>query len=93
MTKRFIAYDNGGKTADRYNVVPLDNGNPREAGHCDSGPLHEMLGMSNNPTHPQGVSMYGSGMIGSHLGKRVRFESLPAHIQTHAIGRCFGGGL
>ncbi len=66
-------YDNGGKTADRYTVVYMDE--PEGKG------LYGARGMSEHPTHPQGIGMYCSAMPGKHLGNRIAFEDLPSDCQ------------
>jgi hypothetical protein len=75
-------YDNLGETIDRYTVY-FKWMETRECNAC--------LGMSSYPDHPQGVSMFGSGMPGSHNGKRVTFDSLPANIKIHVYGRMNDG--
>ena len=70
------AYDNGGRSADRYTVVFMDLIDERTKNHYR--PLYTCLGMSDRPFHPQGVGMYGEACIGTHLGKRVRIADLPA---------------
>lgn len=67
-------YDNGGKTADRYTVVYMDQ--PEFLHNCFSS-----VGMSGKPFHPQGVGMHSIAAPGWHLGKRVKFEELPADCQ------------
>ena len=63
-------YDNGGETADRYTAI-----------------IHgSFYGFSDHPFHPQGFSQYCGdvprGMCSfNHLGKRVKFDSLPADVQ------------
>lgn len=72
-------WDNEGETADRYTVVF------NEHERCRPGfpDLFTALGMSDNPTHPQGFSQFTSAMEGPHLGKKLAFEDLPEHIQEH----------
>jgi hypothetical protein len=47
------------------------------------------LGMSEDPTHPQGVSMWG--LAPSHFrdssGRKIRWLDLPEHIRNHVIAR------
>jgi len=77
----FTVYDNGGDTADRYTVISSDDlKNP-------SGGLVDMLGLSDNPSSPQGVSMFSQGKAGNHLGKKIKFSSLEKHIQKHIQSR------
>lgn len=68
-------YDNGGETADRYTVVFLDEPDPRGPG------LFACLGMGETPFHPQGVCMTGIAQLGRHLGRVIKFESLPPECQ------------
>lgn len=75
-------YDNGGKTADQYSVVF----HGPEFDEVEPG-YKQMLNMSDNPTHPQGVSMWGSGEEGEHLGKRIKFSDLPPKVQQHVKDR------
>jgi hypothetical protein len=67
--KRVRAYDNGGKTFDRYTVVYLDEPERNGGFAC--------VGMSAYPFHPQGFGQHSSAMPGKHLGKRVAVASLP----------------
>jgi hypothetical protein len=75
-------YDSGGDS-DRYTAV-LDSSdwdtsvNPGEKA---------MLGFSGSPDHPQGVSQFSSGIEGKHLGKPIKFMSLPKHLQDHVHRR------
>lgn len=71
--KNVKIYDNGGKTFDRYTAVYLDQ--PEAAG------LYGARGMSEHPFYAQGFGMYCSAMPGKHLGKRIKFEELPADCQ------------
>lgn len=46
------------------------------------------LGMSDNPSHPQGVSMWGevdASWRPSH--RRVRWNDLPEHVRKHVVAR------
>jgi hypothetical protein len=70
-------YDNGGKTADRYTVVYLEN--------CLGKELYECRGMSEHPTHPQGYGQLGSATPGRHLGKFIEFDELPKECQMVVI--------
>lgn len=72
---RIRVYDNGGKTADRYTVVYMDEPE-RTPG------LYACLGMSERPQHPQGVGMHGIAQPGPHLGKRIRYADLPASCRA-----------
>jgi hypothetical protein len=74
-------YDNGGKTFDRYTVIVnerrLDNGKL----------LYQCLGLSGDPTHPQGFSQWGECLMGKHLGKEIWFNDLPDNIRSHVFER------
>lgn len=65
-------YDNGGKTLDRYTVVFMDN--------KESENSYYAIGMSANPFH--GFGQHTTAMPGKHLGKRVKFDSLPVDCQS-----------
>lgn len=82
-------YDNGGETFDRYTAVY--SGRYRKPGDW-----FFVRGMSRNPYHPQGFGVSDSypylidavngkwpPAVGrrNHLGKRIRFEDLPADCQ------------
>jgi hypothetical protein len=73
-------WDNGGETVDRYTVV-VDSLHTGRAG------LFDALGLSSNPTSPQGFSQWTCAQEGEHLGKKVDFDDLPGHIQEHIIER------
>lgn len=86
MNKIIRVYDNGGATADRYTVVLA------KRGYEMANPAHHpMLSMSEYPNHPQGVSMFGEGRIGRHLGKRIKFYDLPENVRHHALERLASG--
>lgn len=78
-------YDNGGKTCDRYTIIP-----PRWAGEVyrDDYPnglrLWCAIGSSECPFHPQGFGQHTSATPGPHLGKRVHWDTLPADVQKFA---------
>lgn len=85
ITETFHVWDNGGETADRYTVAHhSDLKNPDHHGNVD------MLGLSGHPTDPQGFSQWTTGKPGPHLGKKVKFEELPSHIQKHIKDRFSG---
>lgn len=83
-------YDNGGKTADRYTILPPrwahDYRNSRENGwtHNANRYAFDGIGASENPYSPQGVGMHCQVMPGPHLGRRVRWDELPTDVQTFA---------
>ena len=77
--KRVKCYDNSGKTIDRYTVVYLDepqedwNGEQKRIGAT----LYAAVALGVYPFHPQGFCQHTDAYIGSHLGKRCPFVSLP----------------
>ncbi len=69
-------WDNGGATCDRYTVFYKGRGS------IDWTPdgktrLRACLGMSENPTHPQGFGQHCFGHPGRHNGRRIEFSDLP----------------
>lgn len=76
--QRFKCYDNGGKTADRYTVVYIDQP------EYQSGTF-AAVGMSEDPYAPQGFGQHCIAMPGRHLGKRVAFKNLPEKCQSLVI--------
>lgn len=74
--KIIAIYDNGGETMDRYTIVFNTYHNWQET-------LRECLALSNDPNSPQGFSQWSSCQVGKHLGKKLKFEQLPEHIQKH----------
>lgn len=76
--KIIAVYDNGGKTFDRYTVV-VDS-------YLDDD-MYECLGLSSEPTGPQGFSQFCSCQMGPHLGKKLKFEELPENVQKHVKAR------
>lgn len=82
LDETFHVYDNGGETHDRYSVIhSSDMKNKDRSGNVD------MLGMSSDPTHPHGFSQFTSGVVGKHLGKKIKFDSLPERLQRHVKSR------
>lgn len=52
------------------------------------GMVYPYLACSDYPFHPQGYGMHGEGkefITGKHLGKRVRFDSLPTDVQCFIL--------
>lgn len=78
-------YDNGGVTADRYTVI--FTGRYRH----QTGGSFWYLCMSSMPFHPQGIGQHGESdrqidyPSGGHLGKRIRFETMPEDCQRCAL--------
>lgn len=82
-------YDNRGRTADRYTVLFGGSLWSPDMRDWRGGRVVSCLLMSDNPTHPQGVSMWvttsASVRPGSHT--QVRWMDLPDHIREHVIER------
>lgn len=74
-------YDDGGKTWDRYTIIP-----PRWARECrERAPgTWTAIGASANPFHPQGYGQHVSATPGPHLGKRIAWADLPPDVQRFA---------
>ena len=74
-------YDNGGKTFDRYTVVP-----PRWAKEERERNSHlfNAIGASEHPFAPQGYGNHTTAQPGPHLGKRVKWADLPPDVQKFA---------
>lgn len=75
-------YDNGGETMDRYSVF-LET--------INKNGLHDCIGLSDNPSHPQGFSQYCMGEPGPHNGREIGFFDLPVNVQQHILSRLQGG--
>lgn len=74
-------YDNGGKTLDRYTIVP-----PRWAKEYRerSERLFMAIGSSADPFYALGFGQHVTAMPGPHLGKRVHWNDLPVDVQKFA---------
>lgn len=72
-------YDNQGETIDRYTIVFNETWNNKGDLTC--------LALSDNPSHPQGFSMFSSCHDGPHLGVKLKFGQLPEHIKKHVMTR------
>ena len=78
-------YDNGGKSFDRYTILP-----PRYAGKewRFNARLYPDAWIcacaSKHPYDPQGFGQHGSAVAGPHIGKRVAFDDLPPDVQRFA---------
>jgi len=75
-------FDNDGATFDRFTIAFKGY---RLAGY---GMVYPYLASSENPFHPQGFGQHSESrefLTGKHLGKRVRFESLPVDVQTFIL--------
>jgi len=75
-------YDNGGKTADRYTILPARYW--REMRNVLHGGCWYAIGASAEPFDPQGFGQSTEAAPGPHLGKRVHFDTLPRDVQTYA---------
>lgn len=74
-------YDNGGKTADRYTIMP-----PRWAHEYRERDrrMFQCIAADESPFSPGGFGQHSSGMPGPHLGKRVTWQSLPTDVRAFA---------
>ena len=73
-------YDNGGQTWDRYTIIP-----PRWAKDWrDPAGGFDAIGASERPFGPQGFGQMVCAYPGPHLGKRIRWDELPADVQRFA---------
>lgn len=75
-------YDNGGKSYDRYTMIP-----PRWAHSYreqNRFGLFEAIGASENPFHPQGFGQHVTATPGPHLGQRIHWDALPVDVQRFA---------
>ena len=73
-------YDNGGRTFDRYTILP-----PRWAAqYRERGGLFQGLGASEYPFTPQGFGQHITAVPGPHLGRRVRLDALPEQVRRFA---------
>jgi hypothetical protein len=77
-------YDNGGKTADRYSVLFMDQPEAQPG-------TFACLGMSEHPCHPQGFGQHCSAMPGPHLGRRIKFSQLPEDCRKLVLEELKGG--
>jgi hypothetical protein len=75
-------WDNGGKTMDRYTVILK-----RPMYHIGLLGSHESLGLSENPSDPQGFSQFGAAVEGEHLGKKIPFYDLSFRVINHIVTR------
>lgn len=73
-------YDNGGKTSDRYTILP-----PRWAkDYRERSRLWTAIGANAFPFHPQGIGMHVTAQAGPHLGRRISWDALPTDVQCFA---------
>ena len=76
-------YLSSAPVVDRWTVV-LDSTAWRES--VNPG-MMAMIGMSDNPTDPQGFSQFSEGREGSHLGKKIPWLEIPKNIRNHILAR------
>lgn len=74
---RVRVWDNGGKTFDRYTILPPANAGAQYREH---GNAWTAIGASRNPFHPQGFGQHVTAMPGPHLGKRIAWDALPIDV-------------
>lgn len=74
-------WHNEGRTMDEYTIV-LNT-------HENSGnkKFFDCLGLSKIPDSPNGYSQFSLCSVGNHLGKRIKFETLPINIIRHIVSR------
>lgn len=74
-------YDNGGKTFDRYTVLPprwaRDYRDPKTG-------MFEGIAASTFPFYPQGFGQHTTADPGPHLGRRVKWGDLPEDVRRFA---------
>lgn len=78
LSQNIRCYDNGGKSADRFTVVYMDQPENRPG-------TFGAVGMNAEPFHPQGIGQHTSAMPGAHLGARIAFASLPGDCQKMVL--------
>lgn len=84
-------FDNNTKgkgTFDRYTCVFIKKSIISKEDRSHYGTRFMFIGMSCNPFHPQGFGQHGEiepQNIGSHLGKRIKFEDLPEDCRKLVI--------
>jgi len=86
---RYIkVFDNGGKTYDRYTCVFSKKSIIDKEDRKYYGTRFMFVGMSEDPFHPLGFGQHGElepQHIGSHLGKRIKFDALPEDCKKLVI--------
>ena len=75
-TSDLRVFDNGGKTLDRYTILP-----PRSAyrKYMDRDGSWNCIGCSETGL---GFFMWVGATYGTHLGQRISFDSLPPTVQS-----------
>lgn len=86
---KLAVYDNGGRTADRYTIVPAQRGSDWAPYVSSNGyRVRDCLVVNDYPTHPSyGFSQMGTCTLGRHLGRKILFESLSEDVQAHVLSR------
>lgn len=83
----FRCFDNGGKSADRYTIVP---GRQHHRTHMDRWTrCWSAYGCNAEPFHPQGIGMSCEVNMSNgtrHLGKKVKLSTLPPDVVKLARG-------
>ena len=78
-------YDNGGRSFDRYTILPPRWAVEYKAGRlAGGGVLWAATASGARPFHPQGFGQYVAAVAGPQLGRRVRWDTLPADVQKFA---------
>lgn len=79
-------WDNGGRTMDRYALVPQQRSWARKHG-VNPAPNGEVaaLSLSHNPEHEKGIKRI-TRLRATELGQRVNFSDLPANVQEFIKG-------
>jgi hypothetical protein len=79
-------YDNGGKTLDRFTVFTDEEINDFDSHAINGRPSFNALGLGEGG---DGFSQWGEAQPGSHLGRRVQFDTLSEATQKHIARRVF----
>lgn len=69
-------YDNGGRTTDRYTIVP----SKFDRKYLTGKGYFMCIGSSEYPYYAQGFGMWVECMPGAHLGKRLHIGKLPHDV-------------
>lgn len=94
LTRFRKAWDNGGKTVDRYTVTfecynsITGNWDILSEGWTVNAPVGDLsydkiccLAMNEHPFSPQGFGQSSTCTEGKHLGKRIKFSQLPDDVK------------
>jgi hypothetical protein len=87
--RRFLLLDDGGKTADRYTLLST-----KPTVYMGHDRVHQYIGFSERPFHPQGFGQHGEMSHSQYLehrherfrslGKRIKLDALPPDAQKFA---------